>query len=121
MSTSEKEINNSAPSPTQIYLNSDVINHSIANVFYFGAFADKVTGVVYNDCTGEFPFTSLDNNICFFVIYHYESNAILATPIPGLNSANILAAYYTKFFEYLKSKGYTPQLNMMDHQATKVI
>ena len=33
-------------------------------------------------------------------------NAILATPIPGLDSASILTAY-TKNFEYLKSKGYT--------------
>jgi hypothetical protein len=44
----------------------------IANVFCFGAFADKVTGVVYNDCTGKFPFMSLDGNVCFFVMYHYK-------------------------------------------------
>jgi hypothetical protein len=41
----------------------DIDDHSIANVFCFGAFADKVTGVVCNDCTGEFPFTSLDGNV----------------------------------------------------------
>ena len=98
----------------------DVDDHSIANVFCFGAFADKITGVVYNDCTGEFPYTSLDGNVCFFVMYHYETNAILATPIPGLDSANILAAY-KKNFEYLVSKGFTPKLNVMDNQATKVI
>jgi hypothetical protein len=81
----------------------DVDDHSIANVFCFGAFANKITGVIYNDCTGEFPYTSLDGNVCFFVMYHYETNAIIATPIPGLDSANILAAY-KKNFEYLVSK-----------------
>ncbi len=65
-------------------------DQSIANVFCFGAFADKISSVVYNDCTGEFPYRSLDGNVCFFVMYHYETNAILATPIPGLDSTSIL-------------------------------
>jgi hypothetical protein len=47
---------------------------SIANVFCFGAFADKVSGVVYNDLTGNFPFMSIDGSVCFFVLYHYEIN-----------------------------------------------
>jgi hypothetical protein len=63
---------------------------------------------------------SLDGNVCFFVMYHYETNAILATPIPGLDSTSILEAY-KKNFEYLESKGYKPKLNVMDNQATKVI
>ncbi len=95
-------------------------DQSIANVFCFGAFADKISGVVYNDCTDEFPYMSLDGNVCFFVMYHYKTNAILATPIPGLDSASILDAY-KKNFEYLESKGYKPKLNVMDNQATKLI
>jgi hypothetical protein len=35
-------------------------NVTIANVFCFGAFADKPSGVVYNDLTGAFPFMSFD-------------------------------------------------------------
>jgi hypothetical protein len=78
-------------------------DESIANVFCFGAFTDKMTGVVYNDCTGNFPFMSLDGNVCFLVVYHYETNAIFAVPIPGLDSTSILEAY-KKIFEYLVSK-----------------
>ncbi len=98
----------------------EVEDKSIANVFYFGAFADKMMGVVYNDCTGNFPFMSLDGNVCFLVMYHYETNAIFAVPIPGLNSKSILDAY-KKIFEYLVSKGYKPKVNVMDNQATKAI
>jgi hypothetical protein len=65
-------------------------DQSIANVFCFGEFADKISGVVYNNCTGKFSYMSLDGSVCFFVMYHYETNAILATPIPGLDSASIL-------------------------------
>jgi hypothetical protein len=59
----------------------------------FGAFANKVTGVVYNDCMGKLPFMSLDGNMCFFVMHHYKNNAIFTTPIPGLDSKSILTAY----------------------------
>jgi hypothetical protein len=40
-------------------------DESIANVFCFGAFADKHCGVVYNDCTGSFLFMLLDGCVCF--------------------------------------------------------
>ncbi len=83
-------------------------------MFCFGAFAEKNTGIIY--CTGNFPFMLLDGNICFFVMYHYETNAIFATPIPSLDSESILAAY-NKNFEYLVSKGYKPKINIMDNQA----
>ncbi len=56
-------------------------DESIANVFCYGTFADKRSGVVYNDLTGNIPFVSFDGSVCFLVIYHYEANAILATPI----------------------------------------
>ncbi len=53
-------------------------------------------------------------------MYHYKTNAILATPIPNLDSNSILDAYTNKI-EYLVSKDYTPKVNVMDNQATKVI
>jgi hypothetical protein len=53
-------------------------------------------------------------------MYHYETNAILITPIAGLDSEQILEAY-TKNFEYLVSKGFKPKVNVMDNQATKAI
>jgi hypothetical protein len=113
----DNEVSNINP-PYHIVDNTN--NHSITNIFCFGAFADKISGVVYNDCTGKFPFMALDGNVCLFVMYHYETNAILATSIPGLDSGSILKAY-KKNFEYLEDSGYKPKLNVMDNQATKVI
>jgi hypothetical protein len=54
-----------------------------ANLYCFAAFEDKHTGTIYNDLTGTFPSMSLEGNICFLVVVHYESNAILALPISG--------------------------------------
>ena len=73
---------------------------SIANVFGFGAFVDKNNGIVYHDLTGSFPFMSLDGSVCFFILYHYESNSILATPIAGLDDKSIFEANKTRFREF---------------------
>ena len=95
-------------------------DESIANVFCFGAFADKVSGVVYNDLTGNFPFMSIDGSVCFFVLYHYETNAILVKPIANVDDCSIFSAY-KEIFETLEEKGYKPKMNVMDNQATKYI
>ena len=95
-------------------------DESIANVFCFGAFADKISGVVYNDLTGNFPFMSIDGSVCFFVLYHYELNAILVKAIANVDDRSIYEAY-KEVFETLETKGYKPKMNVMDNQATKFI
>jgi hypothetical protein len=93
---------------------------TIANVFCFGAFAEKTSGIVYNDLTESFLFVSLEGRVCFIVLYHYKSNCILASPIKGMDDRTIFETY-KKYFEELTSKGFKPKLNIMDNQATKHI
>ena len=107
------------PAPANLIVD-DESTQSIANVFAYGAFADKHSGVVYHDLTGSFPFMSLDGSVCFFVLYHYESNSILAEPIKGLDDKTIFEAY-KKFHILLTDKGYSVKLNVMDNQATRYI
>ncbi len=95
-------------------------DESMANVFCFGAFANKVSGVVYNDLTGNFPFMSIDGSVCFFVMYHYKMNAILVKAIANVDDCSIFDAY-KEIFETLEAKGYKPKMNAMDNQATKYI
>jgi hypothetical protein len=93
----------------------------MANIFIFAAFADIRTGILYSDLTGTFPFMSLEGNVCFLVVYHYESNAILALPIDNFADDTILATYQQQF-ELLKSKGNKiTKVNVMDNQTNKVI
>jgi hypothetical protein len=95
-------------------------NKSIANMFCFGAFANRNSGIVYHDLTGSFLFMSYDGSVCFFILYHYKSNSILVTPIVGLDNVSIFQAYKQQF-EMLKAKGVKPKLNILDNQATKHI
>ncbi len=80
----------------------------------------KNNGVVYNDLTGSFLFILLDGIVCFFVLYHYKANAILATPIAGLDDISIFNAYKMQFKGFT-SKGFKHKINIMDNQATKNI
>ena len=70
--------------------------------------------------TGNFPFVSLDGSVYYFIMYHYEPNAILATPIDGMIDIIIFNAY-KKNFKMLEKKGFKVKLNVMDDQATKYI
>jgi hypothetical protein len=75
---------------------------------------------MYNDMTGNFPFVSLDGSVCYLIIYHYESNRILATLITGLTDIILFEAYKQQF-EMLEKKGFKVKMNVMDNQATKHI
>jgi hypothetical protein len=56
----------------------------------------------------------------FFVLYHYKTNSILASPITNLDDKSIFETYKANF-EMLEAKGYKPKVNVMDNQATKHI
>jgi hypothetical protein len=90
------------------------------NVFVFAAFADIHTGILYIDLTGTFRFMSLEGNVCFLVVYHYETNSILALPIAKFSNNSILHVYQQQF-ELLESRGHKIKLNMMDNQASHII
>jgi hypothetical protein len=104
--------------PNVIVNNKD---SSVGNMFCFSAFADKRTGILYNDLTGSFPYMSLKGNVCFLIVYHNKSNGILALPISGFDNNNTIFAAYKAQFEFLESKGHKIKLNVMDNQCTKQI
>jgi hypothetical protein len=89
-------------------------------VFCFGAFADKISGVIYNNLMGNYPFMSIGRSVCFFVMYYYKTNTILVKAIKNLDDPSICKAY-KEVFKTLEAKGYKPKMSVMDNQATKYI
>ena len=63
---------------------------------------------------------SIDGSVCFFVMYHNKTNAILVKAIKNLDNHSIYGAY-KELFETLEAKGYKPKMNIMDNQAMKYI
>jgi hypothetical protein len=75
---------------------------------------------MYTDLTGLFPYMSLEGNVCFLIVYHYKTNAILALPISGFSDETIFATYKQQY-KLLESKGFKIRLNVMDNQASQII
>jgi len=63
---------------------------------------------------------SIDGSVCFFLLYHYKTNAILVKAIANVDYRSIFATY-KEIFETLEAKGYKPKMYVMDNQATKYI
>ncbi len=89
-------------------------NELIANVICFGSFADLHSGTIYNNLTGNFQFMLFDKIICYLLMYHYESNAFLATSIASLDDVSIFNAYKLNFVKLMR-KDYQTKLNVMDN------
>jgi hypothetical protein len=83
----------------------------------FSAVVDSGTGKIYTDQTGRFPVTSSRGNKYLFVLYDYDSNAILAEPIKSRQQDELLRAY-TKLILYLKTRGLTPKLQRLDNECS---
>jgi hypothetical protein len=69
---------------------------------------------------GNFPFMLYYGSVCFLVVYHYKSNAILMLPITGLDDKTIFDTNKITF-DGLVLKRLKPKLNIMDNQATNYI
>jgi hypothetical protein len=82
--------------------------------------ADATTGKVYTDLTGRFPVMSLRGMQYIFVLYDYDSNAILVEPMKSRSDADMEKAY-NKLYDYLTDRGLKPKFNVMDNEASTAI
>ena len=92
----------------------------VSNVFCCAALADANTGTFYTDMSGKFPVMSLEGMQAYFIAYDYDINCIFAILVKDFTNETIVEAFGT-VFNGLKSKGFTPQLNVTDNQATRPI
>jgi len=60
---------------------------------------------------------SLEGNQYYFIAYDYDTNSIFEIPIKDLKDDTIIAAF-DEIFKDLTEKGYKPQFNVTDNQAT---
>jgi len=51
----------------------------------------------YYDQTGKFPKKSSSGNLYIFILYHYDTNNIHATPIPNRQAATIRDAWQSTY------------------------
>ena len=76
------------------------------------------TGKIFTDQPGRFIAPSSTGNNYIFILYDYDSNAILAEPMPSKTAASILTAY-KKLHGQLVAAGRTPRLQRIDNECSE--
>ena len=85
-----------------------------AAVFEF----ETLKGLISTDLPGRFPFTSSRGMNYIFVLYDFDSNAILAEPIKSRSSAHLIEGYET-CYDLLIRAGIRPIIQRLDNEVSK--
>ena len=70
----------------------------------------------YSDQTGKFPVKSCRGNCYIFIMYDYDSNAILSVALPDRRGSSIKTAW-EHIFQRLQRNGYAPSLHLLDNEC----
>ena len=89
-------------------------------LFGFMVHQDKKTGIMYTDLTGNFTVRSIDGYTCFFVLYNWTTNAILATPMKDAKDDSMIRAFKENM-EHLGDRGFKLSFNIINNVASKAI
>ena len=71
----------------------------------------------YIDLTGRFPHKSSRGNLYFFLMYDYDTNAILVEPLKT-RQAKEITSVYNKCHEKLRNNLTTPKLYILDNECS---
>ena len=79
---------------------------------------EALQGLICTDLPGRLPCTSSRGNNYIFILYDYDSNAILAEPIRSRSSNNLIAGY-DACYNRLKEAGIHPILHRLDNETSR--
>jgi hypothetical protein len=94
------------------------LDHGIKTQFVYAATIDA--GQIYTDQTGRFPVVSSKGNKYIMILYHYDSNAILAQPIKDRTAPELFKAFQVMEQEVV-ARGLKPKLMKLDNEASKLL
>ena len=98
------------PQPTPITTRTHTVYAAIVD-------PKQPTGNSFSDLTGQFPIQSNRRANYIFVLYDYNSNAILVRPLCN-RSAQEIQRVFTTVHAYLVAHGLRPRLHTLDNEAS---
>jgi len=78
---------------------------------------NALKGVIASDLPGRFPFASSRGMNYIFLLYDYDSNAILVEPIKSRQAKHLIEGY-DACYNRLKAAGITPILHRLDNEIS---
>jgi hypothetical protein len=85
-------------------------------IYSIGDFKNEI----HTDLTGRFPVTSTHGNKNIFVLYDYDSNAILIEPLKNRSTQSIVDAYEL-ILKRLCKTGLRPDLKRLNNEASALL
>eukprot|EP00957_Ditylum_brightwellii_P198252 15106312-Ditylum_brightwellii.AAC.1 len=95
-------------------------SQKICVVFLVLKLAEEFKNTLYTDLTGKFPATAQSGNKYVLIAYDYDSNAILAIPVPNRSDPTIIKAV-SYIYDYLTNSGFKPALNVLDSEVPAAV
>jgi len=86
----------------------------------YASIITPAAGKIHTDQTGQFIIPSSTGNNYLLIVYDYDSNSILAEPIPRRTGPCILLAYQTVHAR-LVAAGLRPQLQRLDNECSEAL
>ena len=90
------------------------------HVFVATYSTEDIKSEIHTDLTGRFPVTSTNGNEYIFVLYNYDSNAILIEPLKNRSSQSIVNAYEL-ILKRLCKAGLRPKLQRLNNEASALL
>ena len=78
----------------------------------------KVEGQLFTDQTGHFSVTSNRSNNYILISYAIDPNYIKSYPIKSWHRTKLLKAY-KEVYQFLRIRGYRPQLHKLNNETSK--
>ena len=82
--------------------------------------ADPTKNTAYTNLTGKFLVTSTTGSKYIFILYHYDTNSILAETMHNHLDEEALRVYNV-IYDFLADRGYPITLNIMDNEASVAV
>ena len=73
--------------------------------------------ITQGNLTGKFPYLSTSGNLYVYIVYHYDSNAILVTPLKNRQAGTIKDAWINSANQ-LSNRGALPSMFILDNKCS---
>ena len=71
-------------------------------IFCYNRLTNRKYGTIYVDFTGKLPIGSMDGMVAIFIVYDWNMNASIATPVKNMKEETIVECFKKKMSIYQK-------------------
>ena len=102
------------------YISPPIVKEKHNQLFFSLTLIDEKDDTIFVDLTRKFPLINVNGYTAIFILYYWTRNVIFTNSIKDAKDYTMVKLF-TKNIEYLSSRGFKPEYNVMDNVASKSI